>query len=136
MCVCEDRGEIKRDKTEQDCCSPHTLGSHISKDTCLLSVGHRCGATSCHVAVEGHLQSVAVGRVIEETTEEPSTRTGLHHVPVEGCVGLEKQQKKQLYIETWAREDTLVGGFGFESFCQHTSALLKCALQSLEYFPI
>lgn len=71
--------------------STHT---HMSKDTCLLSVGHRCGAASCHVAVEGHLQSVAVGRVIKETTEEPSTGTGLHHVPIEGRVGLEEYTKK------------------------------------------
>lgn len=60
------------------------------KDTRLFSVGHRSRAASGHVAVEGHLQSVAVGRVVEETTEETSTGTGLHHVAVEGSVGLEE----------------------------------------------
>lgn len=68
------------------------------KDTRLLSVRHRNGAAGRHVAVEGHLQSVAVGRVIEETTEEPSTGTGLHHVPVKGGVGLKGGTKKTTHI--------------------------------------
>lgn len=58
------------------------------KDTCFLCVGHRSGAARCHVAVEGHLQGVAVGRVVEEATEEPPAGAGLHHVPVEGRAGL------------------------------------------------
>lgn len=59
------------------------------KDTRLLGVGYRSSAASCHVAVEGHLQRVTVGCVIEEAAKEPSASTGLHHIPVEGRVGLE-----------------------------------------------
>lgn len=98
------------------------------KDTRLLGIGHRSGAASCHVAVEGHLQSVAVGRVIKETAKEPSTGTGLHYVPVEGCVGLEEYTKKQRHLRQCAsgeRDDTSVRGFGFKSLRQQTSTLLK-----------
>lgn len=74
--------------------------SHTVKDTCLLSVGNRSSAASCHVAVEGHLESVAVGRVVEKTAKETPTGTGLHHVTVKGSVGLEKQMEKKLrYIK-------------------------------------
>lgn len=69
------------------------------KDTCLLSVGNRSGAASCHVAVEGHLESVAVGRVVEKTAKETPTGTGLHHVTVKGSVGLEKQMEKNRFIK-------------------------------------
>ena len=64
------------------------------KDTCLLSVGDRRVAASRHVAVEGHLQSVAVGRIVKETTKETSTGTGLHHISVEGRVGLRGHSRK------------------------------------------
>ncbi len=67
------------------------------KDTRLLGVGHRSSAASCHVAVEGHLKSVAVGRVVKETTKEPSTRTCLHHIPVERCVGLDEHTQENNY---------------------------------------
>lgn len=59
------------------------------KDTCFLCVGHRSCAADCHVAVEGHLQGVAIGSVVEEATEESPASAGLHHVPVEGRVGLQ-----------------------------------------------
>lgn len=68
--------------------------SHTVKDTGLLSVGNRSSAASSHVAVEGHLESVAVGRVVEKTAKETPTGTGLHHVTVKGSVGLEKQMEK------------------------------------------
>lgn len=63
------------------------------KDTCFLRVGYRSCAAGCHVAVEGHLQGVAIGGVIEEATKEPPASAGLHHVPVEGRAGLEGQKK-------------------------------------------
>lgn len=77
---------------------------HALKDTRLLGVGYRCGAASCHVAVEGHLQSVAVGCVIEKAAEEASACACLHHVPVEGRVGL------------WGDTKHTQGGFLFYMF--------------------
>lgn len=72
--------------------SSHT--DHTMKDTRLLRVRHRGGAASCHVAVEGHLEGVAIGSVIKETTEETSTSTSFHHVTIKRSVGLEKYIKK------------------------------------------
>lgn len=63
------------------------------KDTCFLRVGYRSCAAGCHVAVEGHLQGVAIGGVIEEATKEPPASAGLHHVPVEGRAGLQGHKK-------------------------------------------
>lgn len=60
------------------------------KDTSLLSIWHWGGAVSGHVAVEGHFECVAVGSVVKKTTQEASTSTSLHHVPVKRSVGLEK----------------------------------------------
>lgn len=65
------------------------------KDTCLLGVGHSGSAACCHVAVEGNLQGVAVGCVVQQATKEPSAGAGLHHVLVEGCVRLEEDAEKQ-----------------------------------------
>lgn len=87
-------GSIASIVTGETMCSPsfpfrETLThQHVLKDTRLLGVGYRCGAASCHVAVEGHLQSVAIGCVIEKAAEEASPCACLHHVPVEGRVGL------------------------------------------------
>lgn len=58
------------------------------KDTRLLSVGHWCRAARRHVAVERHLQGVAVGRVVQQAAQETPARPSLHHVSVERCVGL------------------------------------------------
>lgn len=63
------------------------------KDTCFLCVGYRSRAANCHVAVEGHLQRVAIGSVIEEATKEPPASAGLHHVPVEGRAGLQGHER-------------------------------------------
>lgn len=60
----------------------------VLKDTRLLGVGHWRRAARRHVAVEGHLQSVAVGRVVQQATQETPARPCLHHVSVEGRVGL------------------------------------------------
>lgn len=60
----------------------------LFKDTCLLCVGHWRRAARRHVAVEGHLQSVAVGRVVQQAAQETPARPSLHHVSVEGGVGL------------------------------------------------
>lgn len=56
------------------------------KDTHLLRVWHGGGAASCHVAIEGHLKSVAVGSIIQKTAKEAPTGTGLHLVPVKRSV--------------------------------------------------
>lgn len=59
-----------------------------AKDTGFFSVGHRgCGAPA-DVAVEGDLQGVAGGSVVQEPTEEAAASACLHGVPVEGCAGL------------------------------------------------
>lgn len=59
-----------------------------AKDTGFLGVGHRsCGAPT-DVAVEGDLQSVAGGSVVQEPTEEAAASACLHGIPVEGCAGL------------------------------------------------
>lgn len=68
------------------------------KDTGLLSVRYGRVAASCHVAVERHLQSVAVGRVIKETAEETSASASLHHIPVKGCVRLKKTERRNISI--------------------------------------
>lgn len=87
-------GSIASIVTGETMCSPSfpfreiQTQQHVLKDTRLLGVGYRRGAASCHVAVEGHLQSVAVGCVIEKAAEEASACACLHHVPVEGRVGL------------------------------------------------
>lgn len=60
----------------------------VLKDTRLLGVGHRRRAARRHVAVEGHLQRVAVGRVVQQAAQETPARPSLHHVSVEGRVGL------------------------------------------------
>lgn len=73
-----------------DADSPGVLHQRVVKDTRLFGVGHWRGAARRHVAVEGHLQGVAVGRVVQQATQETSARPGLHHVPVEGRVGLQK----------------------------------------------
>lgn len=79
-CVSEKRKQITSDSC---CCTLHfePHGSHM-KDTNLLRVWNSSGADRRHVAVEGHLQSVAVGSIIKKTTEEAPTGTGLHLVPV------------------------------------------------------
>lgn len=69
------------------------------KDTSFLCVRHRGGAAGCHEAVEGHLQSVAVGGVIEESTQEAPAGPSLHHVTVKGSVGLEEQTGRQTFAK-------------------------------------
>lgn len=69
----------------------------VVKDTRLFGVGHGRGAARRHVAVEGHLQSVAVGRVVQQAAQEAPARPGLHHVPVEGRVGLQGGENDGAY---------------------------------------
>ena len=52
------------------------------KDTGVLGVGNGRRAPRCHVAVEGHLQGVAVGRVVQQATQEAPPSASLHHVTV------------------------------------------------------
>lgn len=65
----------------------------MMKDTNLFRVGNWSGGGSRHVAVEGNLQSVAIGSIIKKTTEEAPTSTSLHLVTVKWSVGLEKNKK-------------------------------------------
>lgn len=69
------------------------MNAAFVKDTRLLRVGHRSCAADCHVAVEGHLQRVAIGSVIQEATQEAPASPGLHHVPVEGRAGLQGHKR-------------------------------------------
>lgn len=72
------------------------------KDTRFLRVRYRSCAAGCHVAVEGHLQCVAIGGVIQEATEEPPASAGLHHIAVEGRAGLQghKETRSETRSET------------------------------------
>lgn len=68
--------------------SPARAGWGCAKDTGFLGVGHSgCGAPN-DVAVEGDLEGVAVGGVVQEPSEEATACACLHSIPVEGCAGL------------------------------------------------
>lgn len=64
------------------------------KDTSFLSVGHSSSSAPDDVAVEGDLEGVAVGGVVQEPSEEATARACLHSIPVEGCAGLRETRKE------------------------------------------
>lgn len=100
------------------------------KDTCLLGVGYRSRAASCHVAVKGHLESVAVGCVVEKAAEEPSTSPSLHHVPVEGCVRLNGDTKTSLthHDKLVVRERMMTGRIWVQVFASLNIYPIKSSL--------
>lgn len=58
------------------------------KDTGVLGVGNGRRAPRCHVAVEGHLQGVAVGHVVQQAAQEAPPGASFHNITVKRCVGL------------------------------------------------
>lgn len=53
-----------------------------------LRVGHSIRGATEDVAVEGNLQCVAVGGVVQQPTEEATASSCFHGIPVEGCAGV------------------------------------------------
>lgn len=94
------------------------------KDTRFLRVGHRNCAADCHVAVEGHLQRVAIGSVIQEATQEPPASPGLHHVPVEGRAGLQGHKRRTGSESCRDADAETTQSHGWDSVCQ-VSTMIK-----------
>lgn len=70
-------------------------GWALAKDTGFLSVGHSFRGAPDEVAVEGDLQGVAIGSVVQEPAQEAAAGARLHRVPVEGRAGLWETSREQ-----------------------------------------
>lgn len=65
----------------------------LAKDTGFLRVGHRGRGASNDVAIEGDLQGVAIGSVVQKPPEEATSGSCFHRIPVKGCAGLGKTKQ-------------------------------------------
>lgn len=90
------------------------VGVGHAKDTGFLRVGHSSRGASNDVAVEGDLQSVAIGSVVQQSTKEATASSRFHGIPVKGCARLWKTEEGG-ENQGWAP----AGYLGLEQILQH-----------------
>lgn len=62
----------------------------LAKDTGFLCVGHSSRGAPDDVAIEGDLEGVAIGSVVQEPPEEATSGSCFHGISVKGCARLGK----------------------------------------------